>query len=111
MKNLFILVGLALEGLAIACSCNREMQSPEVIDREKFEAIYVELLDSAATSQPATSDSTLSPTAERILKRHNVDILRFRATVQAYNSDTKKWKEFYEDVVNRFEERKQKVEE
>ncbi len=101
MRHAFVVTLLLL----ITSSCSQKQQAENLIDKEKFEAMYVELLDSAAVAQPASSDSTLSPTAKRILERHEVSIEQFKATVNYYNSDTKEWKEFYEDVVKRIDER------
>ena len=101
MRHAFVVTLILL----ITSSCSQKQQGKSVFEKEKFEAIYVELLDSSAVSQPASSDSTLSPTAKRILERHEVSIEQFKATVNYYNSDTKEWKEFYEDVVKRIDER------
>lgn len=90
------------------CSCSKEEPRSAVVEKDKFESVYVELLDSAQVIQSAPTDSTLSPVAERILKRHEIPIEQFKATVRFYNADAKKWKEFFEDVVKRIDERRNK---
>jgi hypothetical protein len=105
MKKLCIVAALAL-----FWSCANKPQPDDVIDNERFESLYVELLDSASVGPPAISDSTLSPTAERILKRRDVNLKMFRATVRAYQSNPRRWKEFYENVVRRYEQRNENPE-
>lgn len=95
---------LALCALLASCSPNQN-PAAGTIAPEKFEAIYIELLDSAAIAAPSATDSALSPTAERILQRHEVTIAQFKATVARYNTDTRKWQEFYENVVKKYHER------
>lgn len=97
MKNVFMLVTL----MAVAWACRGEKQPKDVIDMDKLETIYVELLDSASGVQKDSSNITISPTAERILARHQVSIDQLRATVNYYNEDTKRWKLFYENVVTK----------
>lgn len=87
------------------CSCSKKESPTSAIEKEKFESAYIELLDSAQVIQSAPTDSTLSPAAERILKRREVSAAQFKATVRFYNADTKKWKEFYEEVMKRVVER------
>ena len=89
-------------------SCSKKEPRTDVIEKERFEEVYVELLDSAQVIQSAPMDSTLSPVAERILDRHEIPIEQFKATVRFYNADAKKWKEFFEDVVKRIDERRNK---
>ena len=101
MRPAFVITLLLL----ITSSCSQKQQANNIIDKEKFEAMYVELLDSAQVIQSSPADSTLSLIAARILKRHEASPEQFKATVQFYNSDTKRWKEFYENVVTRIDER------
>ena len=97
MKNVFMLVTLVV----VAWACRGEKQPKDVIDMDKLETIYVELLDSASGVQKDSSNITISPMAERILARHQVSIDQLRATVNYYNEDTKRWKLFYENVVTK----------
>lgn len=92
----------------LLASCSHNQNPAGAIAPEKFEAIYIELLDSAAIAQPSSIDSTLSPTAERILQRHEVSIEQYKSTVASYNTDIRKWKVFYDDIVKKFDERSKK---
>lgn len=91
--------------LTVSCSCTTNITPQNVIERKIFVAMYVMLLDSAQVVQSAPGDSTLSPVAMRILKRHEATPEEFKATILFYNSDTRKWKEFYEEVVKTIDER------
>ncbi len=94
MKNIvFVLL------VIVTYSCSEDHRPENIIDPERFKAIYVELLDSAAAVQRDSSNFKLSPTAARILSRHHATLPELRATVSYYNLDTKKWKQFYESVV------------
>lgn len=94
---------LALTLFAL-CSCTQNEPRVGLVDEVKFEKIYLELLDSAKVIQVA-SDSVLSPVAKRILTRHNVTLDDFTFTVKEYQSDPKRWKQFYESISNRLDER------
>jgi hypothetical protein len=98
MRSLVVLCGLL-------AACVQHQDPARTIAPEQFEAVYLELLDSAAIAPPSESDSTVSPTAERILRRHQVTIEQFKATVASYHTDTKKWKEFYANILKKYDER------
>ncbi len=90
--------------MMVAWACRGNKQPKDVIDQEKFESIYVELLDSASTIQPDSLNVPINPTAARILERHQVSLDQLKATVNYYNADTKRWKLFYEEVVKKMNE-------
>lgn len=90
--------------MMLVWGCKGEKQPKDMIEKEKFEAIYVELLDSASRVEKDSADVTMSPPAARILKRHQVSVDQLKATVNYYNADTKRWRLFYEDVVKRVNE-------
>jgi hypothetical protein len=92
----------------ILCACSKNEPSSETVDRERFESVYIELLDSAQGIRSSPSDSALSPVAEKILRRHEITGEQFRATVRHYNSDAEKWKDFYETIVQRIAKRSEK---
>lgn len=94
--------------LLFLVSCSERKSSVAVIDSKKFEMIYLELVDSALIVQ-AQPDSIVSPVAERILARHEVTAEQFRATVREYNRDTRVWKEFYDNVLRRIDERMKRI--
>lgn len=99
MKNVFLIVALTI----LACACRGDKLPKNLIDKDKFEALYIELLDSAAADKDS-ANVKLKPTAERILERRQVSIDQLKATVNYYNADSKRWKLFYEDVVKKVNE-------
>ena len=98
---------LTLLAACVTTSCSNQESSTNVIPSEQFEKIYIELLDSTGVNQESASDTTLTPVAERILRRNNVTEAEFRGTVQFYNADTKRWREFYENVTRVYTERRE----
>lgn len=91
--------------LVTLLACSRKDSSPRPISDERFENVYLDLLDSMQTAQAAALDSLPTPVAERILKRHNVTLDEFKATVASYNAAAQKWKDFYEHVAAKMEQR------
>ena len=100
MKKLLVAVLITL-----ACACRKNETPLSRIEKGKFEAMYIDLLDSAQTIQSTPGDSSLSPVAQRILQRHGVTQEQFKETMHYYNTDTRKWKEFYLDVTKRIDTR------
>lgn len=94
--------------LFVLSSCSEEKAPVGLIDSARFEMIYLELVDSALVVQ-AQPDSVVSAAAERILARHDVTAEQFRATVREYNKDTRVWKEFYDNVLRRIDERMKRI--
>ncbi len=93
----------------VLSACTTQDESKNTIEAEVFEEVYAQLLDSSAVPQQ-TTDTTLSPVARRILERNGVSLEQFNATVNYYNADTKKWGEFYTNIVQRFDEKHRKKE-
>jgi len=83
----------------VTYSCSENHPPKNIIDAERFEAIYVELLDSAVAVHRDSSNFKLSPTAARILSRHDATVTEMQSTISYYDLDTKRWKQFYENVV------------
>jgi hypothetical protein len=86
--------------------CGKRLSSD--IPPDKFAAIYIDLKLSKASVPNAdslmkTSDKEI---LNRILKKHNVTPEQIRMTVDIYNKDVSKWKEFYENVSKRLVELK-----
>ncbi len=94
--------------LAVVLGCGEGKLAEGVLEREKFSAIYVELMDSAAVIQKDSVAVQITPTTARILNRHQVTIDQLKRTVDYYNADTKTWKLFYEDVTKKVNERSMK---
>jgi len=81
---------------------------PSDIPPDKFAAIYTDLKLSKASVQNADSLMKTSDKEflNRILKKHNVTPEQIRMTIDNYNKDVSKWKEFYENVYKRLVELK-----
>ncbi len=94
---------ILLVGLVWGCSGGNKPRA--VLDEEQFERIYIELLDSAQHIRAAAVDSVAHPVAVRILERHGTTVEQFQATVAYYNRDTQLWKEFFQRVIQKLEER------
>ena len=78
------------------------------IPPDKFAAIYIDLKLSEASIKSAdslmkTSDKEI---LNRILKKHNVTVEQIQITIDNYNKDVLKWKEFYENVSKKLAELK-----
>ncbi len=93
----------------VSGACTTHDKSKNTVETEVFEEVYSQLLDSSAVPQQ-TTDTTVSPVARRILERNGVSLEQFNATVNYYNDDTKKWGEFYANIVKRFDEKHRKKE-
>ncbi len=100
MKNVFLILILTI----FASACRRDKQPKDVLDKEKFESLYVELLDSSAVAEKDSAGLKISPTAQRILERRQISIDQLKTTVNYYNADSKRWKLFYEGVVKKVNE-------
>jgi hypothetical protein len=86
--------------------CSRDNQPQGILDEERFETIYIALLDSAQQVRATAVDSGAHPVALRILERYGATVEQFKATVAYYNSDTERWKDFFQRVIRRLEERR-----
>ena len=86
--------------------CGKRLSSE--IPPDKFAAIYIDLKLSKASVQ--NTDSLMKTSDKEILnrmfKKHNVTPEQIRMTVDNYNKDVRKWKEFYEYVSKRLVELK-----
>ena len=91
----FISVGIFLS------SC----QNQNRIDEDKFVKIYTDMVitqDSIVDKKEADSSKAInSKTAARdsVLKKHNVTLAQYQATVDYYNQDPERWQTFFEKVL------------
>ncbi len=100
MRNILLIVAFSL----IVCGCTKDKQPKDILEREKFESLYVELLDSAAITERDSANISISTTAQRILNRREITLAQLKATVGYYNEDSERWKEFYGGVVKKVNE-------
>ncbi len=91
---------------ALVTGCSRGSEQRAVLDDERFEKIYIELLDSTQQIRAAAVDSAAHPIALRVLSRHGATVEQFRATIAYYNNDTQRWKDFFLRVIQRLEKRR-----
>lgn len=95
---------LLLSLLFFACSKGK---APEgIISDEQFEATYIALLDSARVIQATPTDSAVHPVARRILERQGVTVDQYRTTVLYYNAHPERWKDFFDRVFKKIEQRR-----
>ncbi len=88
------------------CGCDKKTSA--VLPPDKFALIYVDILLSKASVKSADSLSK-SPNIEaldKIFHRHNVIREQIQATIDDYNNNVSKWKEFYSIVINKLEKHK-----
>ena len=85
--------------------CDKEVK---VIPEEKFIKVYVDLL----ILQDTTSTDSLSLDSLKTLvcKNHNVSDEEYNATIRYYNSEPKKWEEFFDKAINYVEALKKEAE-
>jgi len=86
-------------------SCQTHTRSNTTLDRESFLQIYVHLLQEESRTKSTRPDSSDVVPIQRIFETYGATIEEFRATMKVYNSDIRQWKDFYEEVVRRLEER------
>ncbi len=97
---------LVLLPTVLLWGCSPGNQPQGILDDEQFETIYIALLDSALLVRATAVDSGAHPVATRILERRGSTVEQFKATVAYYNSDTERWKDFFQRVIRRLEERR-----
>ena len=85
--------------------CDKEVK---VIPEEKFIKVYVDLL----ILQDTTSTDSLSLDSLKtfVFKNHNVSAEEYNATIRYYNSEPKKWEEFFDKAINYVEALKKEAE-
>lgn len=102
MKNVLL---LCLSGVILAITmagCAKEARPANLLDQETLITVYIRLLGEGrrVTAEP-DSVSALRRTA--ILNEHGVKEEEFKQTIQWYNMEPERWKEFYQEVMRRLE--------
>ncbi|MER3525344.1 MAG: hypothetical protein C4326_15200 [Ignavibacteria bacterium] len=98
-------IAILIAGVCLA-ACTKRASQPPVLDQERFAAVYIALMDSSQHIQSSAVDSAAHPVALRILEREGVTLDEFRRTIAYYNADTERWKEFFQFVITKLEERR-----
>lgn len=77
-----------------------------MLPRERFVAVYCDLLQEVQRSRNAGSDpSTAEKNVAEVLNRAGVSKADFEETARWYNIDIQRWKTFNEDVTRELERR------
>jgi hypothetical protein len=85
--------------------CEKEVK---VIPEEKFINVYVDLLILQDTT--STDSLSLDSLKTLVFKNHNVSAEEYDATIRYYNSEPKKWEDFFDKAVNYVEALKKEAE-
>lgn len=85
--------------------CDKEVK---VIPEEKFIKVYVDLLILQDTTN--TDSLSLDSLKTLVFKNHNVSDEEYNATIRYYNSEPKKWEEFFDKAINYVEALKKEAE-
>lgn len=88
--------------LFFACT---EKTPKSVLPSDKFEAIYIALLEEGGSARVFHSDSTRQAKVDSIFHSFGTSEDAFRVSIDAYRANPEKWKEFFEGVTNKLEEK------
>ena len=85
--------------------CGKEQK---IIPKDKFIQVYVDLL---IVSDTTTTDAfALDSLKTIVFKNHNVSDEEYNATIRYYNSEPKRWEEFFDKAINYVEALKKEAE-
>jgi hypothetical protein len=89
------------------CSDNKP-KSVGVIPQEKFIQLYIDILVAGESGYLSSTDSVKAAMGRNIIDSlyasNRVTETQVRQTVEEYNKDLIRWKEFYDEVSKRLEE-------
>jgi len=80
-------------------------QNQSRIDEDKFVKIYTDMViaqDSIIEKKEADSLQVVNPRTvarDSVLKKHNVSLAQYQATVNYYNQDPERWQTFFDKVL------------
>ncbi|MCX8057131.1 MAG: DUF4296 domain-containing protein [Ignavibacteria bacterium] len=77
------------------------------IEEENFVQIYADLL--IAKEIYRGNDTAFIKARDSIYNKYNVNNFMVQKTLEYYNSDTEKWKQFFEKVIRRLEEQQTQI--
>lgn len=111
MRIINILSSIAVT-LSLIAGCSRHQQPrKDIIPREKFVDLYVELLVAGEGGKLSKIDSTLtpphSPLLDTIYTKYGMTETQVRETIDDYSKDLRQWKNFYGEVIKKLEEMQQ----
>lgn len=100
MKTIQFL-GYVILFLIIGCSSPEKKEIP----RSKFADIYIDLVLTEGKREPI--DSLLlksnAVVSDSIFQKHKVTVEQIKLTLDNYNKDINRWKEFYKIVIEKLE--------
>ncbi|MDP2209477.1 MAG: DUF4296 domain-containing protein [Bacteroidota bacterium] len=98
MKN-FQFTGYVILFLIIGCSSSEKKEVP----LHKFTDLYIDLVLTEGTREPIDSLILKSneAVADSIFQKHKVTVEQIKLTIDNYNKDINKWKEFYKIVIEK----------
>lgn len=90
--------------------CTQKHQPSEgAIPKDTFIQLYIDLLIAGEMGYLSSNDSTSKKVIDSLYTRYGVTDAQVRMTMEEYNKDLRRWKDFYDEVTRRLEE-KQKEE-
>ncbi|MDI6803264.1 MAG: DUF4296 domain-containing protein [Bacteroidota bacterium] len=98
MKN-FQFTGCVILFLIIGCSSPEKKEIPS----SKFADIYIDLILAEGMREPIDSLLLKSndEVSDSIFQKHKVTVGQIKLTIDNYNKDINKWKEFYKIVIEK----------
>ncbi len=93
--------------LLLSASCGKEGPKP-ILPADRFEAVYASLLEETGGLRHVPADSSRQFDPDSIFRSFGTSEQTFRSTVEAYRANPGKWRDFFEGVIKRLNE-KQKV--
>jgi hypothetical protein len=94
---------LVILGLAVI-SCSNRLEGEQVLTPEKFEEVYVALLEQAVSGKNAPADSAKTFDRDAILNTYGTSKKQYQLTVATYNQEYTKWREFFNEVTKRLDQ-------
>lgn len=98
------LLGLILFTALLNIACEEKSPIPE----EKFVEVYVDLLIVQDTTR--TDSLSLDSLQSIVFTRHNITAKAYDETISYYNSEPKRWEEFFNKAIAYAEELKNEAE-
>ena len=102
IKNIF-LVSFATVSLLLSFDCSKEV----IIEEDKFVSIYSDMVIAQDTLTLSSAD--VDSLRKTIFNRYDVTEELYKATLDYYNKDAKRWEEFFDKVIAHVEDLKKKT--
>lgn len=93
IKNIF-LVSFTTVSLLLSFECSKE----EIIEEDKFVLIYSDMV--IAQDTLSLSSKGVNSLRKAVFSKYNVTEELYKATLDYYNRDAKRWEEFFNKVID-----------